>query len=173
MIGTTSAGILGFSEEESNYVVNRVSKKVQGKISVKFVKSHPDAKTPVYSSDGAGCFDLYAIEDKTIYTGFPETIRTGIKMEIPEGHVMLLFSRSSHGFKNSLRLANCVGVIDSDYRGEINVRMIKDTEGTYEIQKGHRVGQAMIIPIPSVIFEEVNELSETNRGEGGFGSTGK
>lgn len=150
-------------------------------------KLHPDAILPTYATDGSACFDLYAIGPRNplddglpIRHGEPVTIRTGVAFEIPAGHVMLVFSRSGHGFKDGLRLANCVGVIDSDYRGEVQVRLTNDTlDGGHfsgpaapRIRSGDRIAQAMIVPIPKVELVEVEELSTTERGAGGFGSTG-
>jgi dUTP pyrophosphatase len=85
---------------------------------------------------------------------------------------MLIFSRSGHGFKDALRLSNCVGVIDSDYRGEVMVSLRADGEACPKIRTGDRIAQAMILPVPAVEFEEVEDLTETARGAGGFGSTG-
>jgi dUTP pyrophosphatase len=104
----------------------------------------------------------------------PHTYSTGLAFEVPEDHVMLVFSRSGHGFKSDVRLSNCVGVIDSDYRGELKVKLTCDKQGWgLEINAGDRVAQGMIIPIEKVQFEEVKELSQTERGKNGFGSTGK
>lgn len=145
---------------------------------IKVKKLHPDARLPVYGTDGAACFDLAAnlrAADVVINNRHPFTaiIPTGLSFEIPEGHVMLVFSRSGHGFKNDVRLANCVGVIDNDFRGEVMVKLTMDNpSGQFGINTGDRIAQAMVIPFPRVTFEEVEELSSTERGEGGFGSTG-
>jgi dUTP pyrophosphatase len=87
---------------------------------------------------------------------------------------MLIFSRSGHGFKNNIRLSNCTGVIDSDYRGEVQVKLASDDPdgAVFSVAHGDRIAQAMVLPIEQVSFEEVTELSTTERGEGGFGSTG-
>lgn len=137
---------------------------------IKVKKLDPDARLPVYGTNGAGCFDLAALSPAEIWEA--RIIRTGLSFEIPEGHVMLIFSRSGHGFKNDVRLANCVGVIDADYRGEVMVKLTNDGTQRFEIEPGDRIAQAMVIPFPRVTFEEVEELSSTERGEGGFGSTG-
>ena len=144
-------------------------------MNLKIKKLHPDAIVPQYATESAACFDLHAINhEPPIFNSTPLTIRTGLAFEVPEGHVMLIFSRSGHGFKNDTRLANCVGVIDSDYRGEVMVRLSRDlatTEVLY-LRKFDRIAQAMVIPYPRVTFEVVDELSDTERGAGGFGSTG-
>ena len=86
---------------------------------------------------------------------------------------MLVYSRSGHGFKYGVRLANCVGVIDSDYRGEVGVKLTADqTSEGFFVRNGDRIAQAMIVPVDRVEFEEVEKLSDTDRGTGGFGSTG-
>lgn len=148
---------------------------------VKIKKLTPTAKTPTYGTSGAACFDLYAdmhtMGEDAYYKmtdGTRVTINTGIAFEVPEGHVMLVYSRSGHGFKNSVRLRNCTGIIDSDYRGEVVVGLTKDVDGSdlLRINHGDRIAQAMIIPVEQVQFVEVDELSDTVRGEGSFGSTG-
>ena len=101
---------------------------------VKIKKLHPDAKLPVYSTDGSACFDISALEldnlpsmsGRQLFTDDTTLIRTGLAFEVPKDHVMLVFSRSGHGFKENVRLSNCVGVIDSDYRGELMVKLVKD-----------------------------------------------
>lgn len=144
-------------------------------MNVKIKKIHPDAKVPVYGSKGAACFDLYAanIIDTTSENERTVTYGTGLQFEVPEGHVMMVYSRSGHGFNHGITLANSTGVIDADYRGEVCVKLRKlgdDTDGLPAV--GERIAQAMIIPVEQVVFEEVDKLSSTERGEGGFGSTG-
>ena len=142
---------------------------------IKIRRLHPAAIIPSYGSDGAACFDLHAIVDDEpleVRQGLTATFRIGLSFEIPDGHVMMVFSRSGHGFKSDVRLANCVGVIDADYRGELQVKLTADDGGKLTVRHGDRIAQAMIVPIPSVRFEEVAQLSKTERGAGGFGSTG-
>lgn len=143
-------------------------------LTVKIKKLHPDAIVPEYASVGAGCFDLHSIENGIVRSGFGSLIiKTGLAFEIPNGYVMLIYSRSGHGINFRTRLSNCVGVIDSDYRGEVMIRLIQDEYvGSLKIKNGDKIAQAMIIPIPKVSFEVVQELSDTERGTGGFGSTG-
>ena len=138
---------------------------------VKIKRLHPDAVMPQYGSDGAACFDLHCIGGG--YVTSHQVFDTGLAFEIPEGHVMLVFSRSGHGFKNDTRLSNCVGVIDHDYRGEVKVKLRVDGElGGLAVKHGDRIAQAMIVPYPKVGFIWADELSDTDRGTGGFGSTG-
>jgi len=150
---------------------------------VKVKKLYPDAQLPTYATDGSAAFDIYAYmpEEKScrIKPGFYGTFETGLSFEIPEGHVLLIYSRSGHGFNSNVRLSNAVGVLDADYRGSLRVKLINDSNERADYYKhiniyhGDRIAQGIIMPYPKVEFEEVDELSETQRGTGGFGSTGK
>lgn len=141
---------------------------------VKVKRLYDSAILPTYATDGSGCFDIYTMLNGDTDYNEPHTYSTGLAFEIPEGYAMLVFSRSGHGFKNDVRLSNCVGVIDSDYRGELKVKLTCDKIGWgLEVNAGERIAQGMIIPVPKVTFEEVTELSDTVRGSGGFGSSGK
>ncbi len=141
---------------------------------VKVKRLYADAKLPTYATDGSAAFDIYTMLNGDADYGVPHVFSTGLAFEIPEDHVMLVFSRSGHGFKNDVRLSNCVGVIDSDYRGELKVKLSCDKPGWgLEINAGERIAQGMVIPVQKVQFEEVKELSETKRGTRGLGSTGK
>ena len=135
---------------------------------VKIKKLHPDAILPRYSKEGDAGMDVYAITKKS-HDNFIE-YGTGLSLEIPKGHVCLIFPRSSVSNKK-LSLANSVGILDSGYRGELIFRFYK--HGNLEYDVGDRVGQFVVIPFPEVKIEEVHELSDSDRGEGGFGSTGK
>lgn len=140
---------------------------------IKVAKCRPEAKLPTYATPAAFCFDLYAAEEGAV-DGNP--ISTGLKFEIPEGYGMLIFSRSGHGFKRNIQLANCVGVIDSDYRGEVMVKLVcndRRVRTPFEIiRAGERIAQAAIVPRIVASFLECETLTETDRGENGFGSTG-
>jgi len=140
-------------------------------MNINIKKLHPDAKEPIYATDGSGCFDLFCTNYGVISRNHDVIFGTGLAFEIPNGFVMLIFSRSGDGFKHGIRLANCTGVIDSDYRGEVKVKLHTDNEHKI-ITKGERVAQALILPIETVSFDVVEELSDTVRGEGAFGSTG-
>lgn len=147
---------------------------------LKVKRLHPDARLPTYGSAGAACFDLYAIESGEIgpcenwhYQAQPAIVfRTGLAFEIPAGWVMLVYSRSGHGFNHGVRLVNATGVVDSDYRGEVLVGLTKDTDGHHVIRAGDRIAQAMLVRADQWTLQEVDELSDTVRGTGGFGSTG-
>ena len=133
------------------------------------------AITPTQGSQYAAGLDLYARTKygaQRIESGKTEKIRTGIAMEIPEGYFGAIFARSGLATKRGLRPANCVGVVDSDYRGEIIVALHNDTDKCESIHEGDRIAQIVIMPYLPVQLEEVEELSNTIRGEGGFGSTG-
>jgi dUTP pyrophosphatase len=140
-----------------------------------------NAKLPTYATDGSGCLDFYTTERGILLPGAERRFKTGIAVEVPKTHVLLLFSRSGHGFKNRSRLTNCVGVIDSDYRGEIMVSLTNDTEfgdmrremNTLRVAEGDRIAQGALFEVPKIEVEEVAQLSETARGAGGFGSTGQ
>lgn len=136
---------------------------------VKFIKLHPDAKTPYYATDGAAAMDLTAISEELIDS---EHIKYnfGLAFEIPKGYVGLIFPRSSC-YKQRQIMSNCVGVIDSDYRGEVSAVMIGTSDECYNV--GDRVAQIMFVKAPQVELEEVEKLSETKRNTGGYGSTGK
>jgi len=140
---------------------------------VKIKKLHPNAVIPQYATTGAACFDLVSVNEVMIIPGREHVaLKTGLAFEIPEGYVMMVYSRSGHGFKNGIRLANGTGVIDSDYRGEVMVKMHNDGSTALLVTAGERIAQAMIIPALQVELQVVDELSDTDRGSGGFGSTG-
>lgn len=131
---------------------------------------------PAFATAGAACFDLHADLRadgyNQVYFRESEVIRTGLAFDIPEGYALMIYSRSGHGFKNDVRLANCVGVIDSDYTGEVKIKLTIDNEEGFIIEHGSRVAQAMLIKLPSVQLVEVDELKTTERDANGFGSTG-
>lgn len=132
---------------------------------------------PVFASAGAACFDLHAdlkCEDgceQVLFSG-NHIFRTGLAFDIPKGYALMVYSRSGHGFKNDVRLANCVGVIDSDYTGEVKVKLTIDNDWGFTVSHGDRIAQAMLIKVPCVQLVEVDELNTTERGANGFGSTG-
>lgn len=132
---------------------------------------------PAFATAGAACFDLHAdlkSEDgcEQIIFSYEHIFRTGLAFDIPKGYALMVYSRSGHGFKNDVRLANCVGVIDSDYTGEVKVKLTIDHDGSFTVSHGDRIAQAMLIKVPCVQLVEVDELKTTERGANGFGSTG-
>ena len=131
------------------------------------------AKPPVYSSVSAGGADLHNDSgDLVIESNSTVFVGTGVAVEIPEGYVGLVFARSGLASKQGLAPANKVGVIDSDYRGEIKVALFNHSTESRAIKQGERIAQMVVVPFLKCDFCE-GELSETARGEGGFGSTGK
>lgn len=140
---------------------------------VKIEQLYKGAMEPTYGTPGAAAFDLYAAHDGVVEAYAMAVIKTGLAFEIPQGYVMRVYSRSGHGFKNGVRLVNCVGVIDSDYRGEVMVGLKNDGPTMMWVRQGDRIAQAIIEPVERIEFEWADELSSTERGQGGFGSTGK
>ena len=142
---------------------------------VNIKKLSPDAKIPSYGSAEAAGADLYALTEKCVIieSGQTRLIHTGIAMEIPRGYVGLIYARSGLATKKGLAPANKVGVIDSDYRGEIMVALYNHSDTAQTVENGERIAQIVLTPYLSASFLEVDSLSDTERGEGGFGSTGK
>ncbi len=144
------------------------------KVTLRIKKLDPLAKLPVYGSESAAGADLYALAENPIRIAPGETavVHTGLAAEIPEGYAGFIYARSGLASKKGLAPANKVGVIDSDYRGEIRVALHNHSACKQTIEPYERVAQLVIAPYVYAQFEEVSELSETVRGEGGFGSTG-
>ena len=130
---------------------------------------------PTRGSSQAAGYDLYADIDEpvTIEPHMTEIIHTGIAIEIPDGYFGAIFARSGLAAKQGLRPANCIGVCDSDYRGEYMVALHNDSIITRIVNPGERIAQLIVMPYLHVEFNETDELTSTERGEGGFGSTGK
>jgi dUTP pyrophosphatase len=159
---------------------------------VKIRKLHEDARIPQYATEGSAGFDLVACEDVIIAPGETKLVRTGLAFEIPSGYELQIRPRSGISLKTKLRVANSPGTVDADFRGEVAViidniskphprfflrhpsqwNITANREGTYIIRKGDRIAQGVIAPVYRAAFEEVSELSETERGAGGLGSTG-
>jgi len=138
-------------------------------------KLNPNAILPTKGSKEAAGLDLYACFDEEFIQIMPkssEMISTGIALEIPKGNFGGIYARSGLACKRGLRPANCVGVIDSDYRGEVKVCLQNDSSEWQKIYNGERIAQLVIQPYAEIDLEEADELDDTERGEGGFGSTG-
>lgn len=142
------------------------------KLEIKKVREN--AKIPTRGTSGAAGFDLYACitEPLTLKKGDTALIPTGIAIAVPEGYAAFIHSRSGLSIKRGICLLNSVGVIDSDYRGEICVGVIKATDESYTIEPNERIAQMVIKPVEIPELIETDELDSTDRGEGGFGSTG-
>lgn len=142
---------------------------------VSFKRLNEHAKVPTYGSLDAGCCDLYAAIDRPIAIAphTTEKIGTGLAFELPRGTFAAIFARSGIATKRGLRPANCIGICDSDYRGEYIVALHNDTDFVQYVQPQERIAQMTLLPYIYMNFYEVEELSDTERGEGGFGSTGE
>ena len=138
-------------------------------------KLRENAMIPTYGSPASAGADLYACleADVTIAPGETVFIPTGLAMEIPQGYAGLIYARSSLGTKRGLAPANKVGVVDSDYRGEVMVALHNHGAATQTVAHGERIAQLLVTPVLAPAFEECDDLTDTLRGEGGFGSTGR
>lgn len=155
----------------TEFVYNEDGHLLANTIKVKFKKLYNDAVTPSYAKNGDAGLDLTAYSMTPTKAGVPYIeYGTGIAVQIPTGYVGLVFPRSSISKLEGFSLKNSVGVIDSGYRGEIMARFSKSHEH-YSV--GDKIAQLIILPYPTVVLQEVDELSSTDRGAGGFGSTGK
>lgn len=139
-----------------------------------FKKLNDLAKIPTRGSKYSAGYDLYAATDSTVYIPPHSTVKigTGLAMDIPHGYFGAIFARSGIATKRGLRPANCTGVCDEDYKGEYIVALHNDSNELMSIEAGERIAQLIILPYQNLDFIEVDELHETDRGKGGFGSTG-
>lgn len=144
-------------------------------INVNIKKLNDNAKIPTRGSEYAAGYDLYACINEPVVIYPHETVKigTGIAIEIPDGYFGAIFARSGLATKKGLRPSNCVGVCDSDYRGEYIVALHNDANELMVVDPNERIAQLVVMPYLPVKFTEVDELSETERGSGGFGSTGR
>jgi dUTP pyrophosphatase len=142
-------------------------------INLKVKKLSSLAEIPAYQTEEAAGFDLHSIEDVVIAPKERKLIATGLAFDIPAGYEIQIRPRSGLAYKHGITVLNTPGTIDSDYRGEIKVLLINHSDEEFEIKVGERIAQALIKEVIQAKFEEVEELSETKRGEKGFGSTGK
>ena len=142
---------------------------------IKVKKLNEFAKLPTRGSSDAAGYDLYAATNQILDIAPHSTIKvgTGLSFELPEGTFAAIYARSGIATKRGLRPANCVGVIDSDYRGPVIVALHNDTEELQFIEPGERIAQMILLPYIEMKFNEVNELSDTSRGDSGFGASGK
>lgn len=143
---------------------------------LKIKKLRENAVIPTKATSGSAGFDLYAAIDKSIKipAGGTAVISTGIAIALPsDGYVALIFPRSGLSVKHGIGMLNSVGVIDSDYRGELSVGLINQFKTPYVIEPGERIAQLLIMPVTPALLLEVDELDDTVRGEKGFGSTGR
>jgi dUTP pyrophosphatase len=140
---------------------------------LKFKRIHPDAKLPRRATPGSSGLDVFTVEDYYVYAEKVTVALTGLQVEIPSGYELQVRPRSGLVAAEGVTVANAPGTIDSDYRGEIKILLFKMTPGHAYIQKGTRVAQLVLTKIEELLVEEADELSDTGRGSGGFGSSGK
>jgi dUTP pyrophosphatase len=140
---------------------------------VKFTKLHPDAKPPMYQTDQSVGADLTSVEDVDIEPGQFRLVKTGIAVELPRAIEMQIRPRSGLAFKHGVTVLNAPGTIDSDYRGEVGVLLINHGTTTFRVSKGDRIAQAVLAKAILTNYKYAKELSSTDRGAGGFGSTGR
>jgi dUTP pyrophosphatase len=138
-------------------------------LGIKVKKIHPDATIPRYAHTGDAGMDLFSIENYTLIPGERRLFKTGLQIEIPEGHVSLIWDKSGVANKGIKTMG---GVIEYTYRGEYCVILLNTSNENYEVKKGQKIAQLLIQPVATAEVIEVSELSETQRGDGGFGSTG-
>jgi dUTP pyrophosphatase len=130
------------------------------------------ASLPRQASGGAAGFDIQSVEDVTIQPGALHAVATGLAMAIPEGFEGQVRPRSGLALKHGVTVLNAPGTIDSDYRGEVKVILVNHGREPFQVRRGDRVAQLVVAPVPAVRFERVETLSDSERGVGGFGSTG-
>jgi len=140
-------------------------------VKIKFKKLDLKATLPQRQTEGSAGYDLATIESGIVAPNQSITLKTGLAIQIPEGYAGFILSRSGHGFKHGLRLCNSVGCTDSDYIGEVKIKIHNDSQIAYEIKEGERIAQLVVVPYLSFDCEWVKELDKTERGENGFGST--
>jgi dUTP pyrophosphatase len=142
-------------------------------LQLRFRKLRDDAIVPTQAHAGDAGSDLYAVEGAVLEPGGRAKVPTGVAVAIPEGHAGLVLPRSGLAHKHGITLTNTPGLIDSGYRGELQVLMLNtDREATYEVKPGDRIAQLMIVAFAAPEWSEVEEFDETTRGDGGFGSSG-
>jgi len=140
---------------------------------VKFTKLHPDAKPPMYQTDASVGADLTSVENVDIAPGEFKLVTPGIAVELPRGMEMQIRPRSGLALKHGVTVLNAPGTIDSDYRGPVGVILINHGKETFSVSPGDRIAQAVLSKAIIQNYKLVKELSDTDRGEGGFGSTGR
>ena len=141
------------------------------KLKIKRDESVKDLPLPAYGREGDAALDIVASEEKVIPAKQRETIGTGVSFEIPDGQVGLVWDRSGLSFKHGQTVLG--GVIDSNYRGELKVCLFNTTDEDYHVKRGDKIAQMVVQPAPQFEIVEVDELSDTNRGSAGFGSSGR
>jgi dUTP pyrophosphatase len=165
--------------EEARYIYHTRKRRRPGmdrvaRVPVRFKKLHEDAVIPAFQTPLAAGFDLHAVVDATVVIkpGERALIRTGLSVELPAGFEMQIRPRSGLAIKHGISIVNSPGTIDADYRGEIGVILINHGDTDFHVNRDERIAQALVHALPPVEIMEVDELSSTDRGAGGFGHTG-
>jgi dUTP pyrophosphatase len=141
-------------------------------VPVKRLEHFGDLELPAYATDGAAGMDVVAAEDVTLPPGGRHAVATGLAMAVPDGFELQVRPRSGLALKHGISLPNTPGTIDSDYRGELKVILINHGDRAFDIRRGDRIAQLVLAPVVRASWLKVDELDDTARGEGGFGSTG-
>lgn len=139
---------------------------------IQFVKQHENAKLPVYATAGAAGADVHSVKDYVIAPGEHTLVDTGLKCGIPAGYEIQVRPRSGLALKNKITVLNSPGTVDSDYTGTLAVMLVNHSHKPFTITAGDRIAQIVVAPVTQAHFEWVSEVKETDRGTGGFGSTG-
>lgn len=139
---------------------------------IKIKKLHPDAVIPSYAHKGDSGMDVYSIEDFELKTFERKLVKTGLSFEIPFGYEIQTRPKSGLAIKHGITIVNAPGTIDSCYRGELGIILMNTGKEVYHVKRGEKIAQIVLQKVEEIEFEEVKELDETSRGEGGFGSTG-
>ena len=142
------------------------------KTSIKIKRIHEDAILPSYAHEGDAGLDLCSVDDTSIEPGVTKLIHTGLVMELPKGTEAQVRPRSGLALKHSITVLNTPGTIDCGYRGEIGIILINHGKQVFSVQKGMRIAQMVVKPVLEVAVQEVSEISDTQRGANGFGSSG-
>jgi dUTP pyrophosphatase len=143
-------------------------------MNIKIKLTHQDAIIPKYQTEGASGFDLHSVQEYKVHAGQVLLVDTGVAYQVPIGYELQVRPRSGLSFKTPLRVANSPGTVDSDFRDSVKVIIENRSDNeTYTIKKGERIAQGIICPVLQATFLETTELSDSARGTGGFGSTGK
>ncbi|MEW6698504.1 MAG: dUTP diphosphatase [Bacillota bacterium] len=158
--------------DEALYPFRRCSLFVFKNSLIKIKRVHANAEIPRRATSESAGFDLHTLEAFSVNPGEHKSVRTGLAFEIPPGYAMLIYPRSGIAKKHGITLSNAVGVVDSDYRGEVMVLLHNAGDNKVSFEAGDRIAQAIIHTLPDIELVECEELGKTERGEGGFGSTG-
>lgn len=142
------------------------------KIKLGIKKLTPDAKIPIYAADGSAGFDIYTTENTVVKPHATNLLSTGIAMEIPRGYEVQIRMRSGIALKTPLRMSNGIGTIDFGYTGEVKIMLENTSDKDFFVEAGTRIAQGIVNKLPEVELIEIEELSDSERGEGGFNSTG-